>query len=114
MNQYVGSNVEYLYDNKPQATGWINQGTFIAQLNQRIERGYEYIGVAATTYGSKAITFNAAFGSAPSVVINETTLANAPCRASSVGTGGFTAYVWNGSGGTMSGSSFFNWMAVGA
>lgn len=114
MNTYVRDNLDYLFDSTPISTGWMNQGTLVSQSNQRIESGTKYVAIANTTYGSAAVTFNTAFGTAPRVVMTECNLGNANCRALTVGTGGFTGYVFNGSGGTTTGSAIFNWMAIGA
>lgn len=114
INAYLSDNTEYLYDNCPETSGYTNQGTFTAQTNNRIEFGYLYIGITTSSYGSAAVTFNQAFAAAPAVMVTEGNLANAPCRAGAVGTGGFTLSVYNGSGGTMSGSAFPRWLAIGA
>jgi hypothetical protein len=103
-----------LFDNTVAANQWINSGTNVTQANQRIESGTEGIPLNKVTYGSIAITFNAAFGTAPRVVMTETAMANVTPCAFNVGTGGFTAYITNGSGGTTIGSSYFSWIAIGA
>lgn len=113
MNTYVGSNTKDLYDNKPIANQWMNQGTSVAQLNQRIESGYRWTVQANTANGSAAVLFNAAFGSAPRVVCSALA-ANRSAVAASVGTGGFTLYTYVSSGGTYTGTIEANWIAIGA
>lgn len=115
INAQVSGNVEYLYDSKPQATTWMDHGTSVAQVNQRIESGTGYVGITTATYGSVIVAYSAAFGTAPRVVLTETALNYMGMRAANVGTAGFVAYsLYCGTAGTMSGSSYFNWIAIGA
>jgi hypothetical protein len=114
MNTYVRDNTDYIYDNFILSNQWFNVGTSVSQNNIRIESGQEYIGITTSTYGSIQVTFASEFGTAPRVLVTEGSMTNAPTQAKSIATTGFKLYVWNGSGGTMSGSACPSWLAIGA
>lgn len=112
MNTYVGSNIEHIYDNCPNTQGFFNKGTtFVSQLNQRIESGIEDTLYTTAAYGSTAVTFNTAFGTAPRVVV--TPAWSTIGYIKNVGTGGFDLHTQVTTG-TYSGTITAHWIAIGA
>ena len=117
-NTYVGSNIQYCYDNKPEANQWINGTTNVAQENRRIESGVASKGswLNQASAGSVAVTFNTAFGSAPQVVA--TLEAVIPHQYSvsvrDVGTGQFLLYLGKITAGTTTANGSAYWIAIGA
>ena len=112
LNTYLSDNTEYLYDSAPATTGFLNKGTvWVDQANQRIESGIEDTLYTTINYGSTAVTFNTAFGTAPRVMVTPTS--GAFGYAFSIGTGGFNIYTSMASG-TYSGTITAHWLAIGA
>lgn len=117
MNTYVGSNVDYLYDNKPEANQFKAVGTNVSQANQRLESGVETIALSTGSLGSIAFTFNTAYGTAPRMfaTVGSTAGANNAFWAGvdTVGTGGGKLWV-RSAGGTTTSTLYINWLAIGA
>lgn len=116
LDTYLSDNTDYLYDNCPATTGFlggINGTTWTDQLNQRIESGTTYIPMTTAAYGSATVTFNTAYGTGPRVVTDPGNI-YVRSMAVSVGTGGFTMYAMAGTGGTVTGSIYPTWQAIGA
>ena len=113
MDTYVSDNTDYLYDYKPTSEQWINNGTSVAQLNQRIESGtgFAYFNKSSLEY--VPITYNTAFGTAPRIVATGLTT-GLMCICTNNGTGVGTMQIRIITGGTVQGSQYFNWMAIGA
>lgn len=115
MNEQCSGNAEHLYDTCPNTTGWKGGTRFVNQLNQRIESGTVAVSISGTNWGSAQVTFNAAFGSTPRIMVNTTnqwpSLHNA--AVSVIGTGGFQMVVGYLSGTTNTGANT-HWMAIGA
>lgn len=112
MNTYVSGNTEYNYDNKPQANQWINNGTSVAQLNQRIESGTARVTYSTSKFGSTLVTFNTAYGTAPRVLVTDAQLGVYGC-VKLVGTGNCVVHS-SIEVGTYTGTSIVNWIAIGA
>ena len=113
INEQVSGNCEYLYDNCAPTAGFLNFGTFVDQLNQRIESGKEIKAVTTATYGSLAVTFNAAFGTAPRVLASCSSSWTVIAAPTSIGTGAFNLYFQNLTG-TFTGTYTGEWIAIGA
>ena len=118
-NTYVGSNIQYVYDNKPEANQWIGGTVNVAQENQRIESGTAEVTFTTAQSGVVEVTFNTAFGSAPRVTgaaAHTGTVAYNTLNfaANTVGTGGFNASLYKVTTGTITGSRPFTWIAIGA
>ena len=113
MNTYVGSNTEYVYDNTPISNQWLSGTTSVAQLNQRIESGTAYIGLTKEVYGSTLVTYNTAYGTAPRVVTSDTSALSLIASPRLIGTSTFRLFLVSPTG-TVTGSAYPDWIAIGA
>ncbi len=114
MNQYVGSNFNYLYDNYTLSNQWKVGTTNVTQENQRIERGSQQIEFVTSSYGSIWVSFNTAFGTAPTVVSTcggETWRFASPLTINGTGA---RIYAYKVSTGTITDTCLINWIAMGA
>ena len=112
-NTYVGSNIQYVYDNKPEANNWINAGTNVTQLNQRIESGTMPIAFSTSAQDYGTVTFNTAYGTAPRIVLSCTN-SKAIAYLLSSGTAWFGVGVRTRDDGTQTVTNIIDWMAIGA
>ena len=113
INTYVSDNTDYLYDYKAASENFNNNGTNVAQLNQRIESGIGYVAVTTGNLGSMTVTFNAAFGTAPRVVASSYTSYVNSANVKDVGTGSFELDIFRTTG-TATGTFGAYWVAIGA
>jgi hypothetical protein len=116
MNEQVSGNVGYIGSNYPVANNWINFGTNVSQLTQRIESGVTTIPITTGTAGTAVVTFNTAFGSAPRVVMagHVVTPGQLIYPISEVGTASFKAWILKVTTGTTTFTGTAWWMAIGA
>ncbi len=114
MNTYVGSNLDYLYDNAVMANSWVNGTVVTTEANQRMESGSEWMAITTGSLGSVAVVFDSAFANPPRVVATANAGANRGCAALSTGTGGFTLCIVIPTTGTVTGTLSAFWMALGA
>jgi len=114
MNTYVGSNIDYLYDNAVMAQSWVNGTVVTVESNQRIESGSEWVAITTGSLGSVAVVFDDAFANPPRVIATANAGANRGCAALNTGTGGFQLVIVIPTTGTITGTLSAFWQAVGA
>ena len=118
MNTYVGSNIDYLYDNFLLSNQWKGGTVNVTQNNQRVETGTCEASCTTTNYGSVAVTFNTAFGSIPRVFAtcsgSATEIQYYVATGVAVGTAGFKAFWFRATAGTETTTHPIHWMAIGA
>jgi hypothetical protein len=116
MNKYVGSNTNYLNDNKPTANVMFGGTVAVAKTAMHIECGSAVVNLTTANDGSTSITFNTAFGSAPIVVttVNSNNASVYNASVQTIGTRSFVMVAGKITSGTATGPIGCFWQAIGA
>lgn len=114
LNTHVRDNLDYLYDYKPAAEDWVNFGTAVTQVNQRIESGVVSVAFTTASSATAKIVFNTPFGTEPRVVASQGSYTGWIANAIAITTASAVAAIRNSTIGTLTGNIPFYWIATGA